>query len=201
MACCARCPGPLACRQNLRAAPPPTPRSSAAGAGASPINILIPNQIWGIPHFRSNERTLRVHRNHHRSYLRVDLRMQLTTRQQVFVDLMNCTMRCYSNVTVSLFQMRLQTRIVGNMIMTEDDRSVKAPSWQGRRPVKERFGSRLYDLRTSRGYTQMELAMRASLDRSFLSDMERGVKEPTLTTLDTLAKAFTLTLSEFLDTI
>lgn len=60
---------------------------------------------------------------------------------------------------------------------------------------------RLREMRESRGYTQMQLAMNASLDRSFLSDLERGVKEPTLTTLNMIATAFNMTLSELLDTL
>ena len=76
-----------------------------------------------------------------------------------------------------------------------------APSWKGRKAVSIRFGDRLHQLREQRGYTQMQLAMIAGLDRSFISDMERGVKEPTISTLDLLAITFNLTLSELLDSV
>jgi DNA-binding XRE family transcriptional regulator len=79
------------------------------------------------------------------------------------------------------------------------DMTPEAPSWKGREPVRIRFGKRLHELRTSRGYTQMQLAMNAGLDRSFISDIERGVKEPTISTLDMLAIVFSLTLSEMFE--
>lgn len=72
----------------------------------------------------------------------------------------------------------------------------EAPSWKSREPVRVRFGRRLNELRTSRGYTQMQLAMHAGLDRSFISDIERGVKEPTISTLDLIAVCFKVSLSE-----
>lgn len=75
----------------------------------------------------------------------------------------------------------------------------EAPSWKGREPVRMRFGKRLHELRTSRGYTQMQLAMNAGLDRSFISDIERGVKEPTISTLDMLSIVFSMTLSEMFE--
>jgi transcriptional regulator with XRE-family HTH domain len=45
----------------------------------------------------------------------------------------------------------------------------------------------------------MRLAMNAGLDRSFISDIERGVKEPTISTLDMLAIVFSMTLSEMFE--
>ena len=74
-----------------------------------------------------------------------------------------------------------------------------APSWKGMEPVRKRFGKRLYELRSSKGYTQMQLAMQAGLDRSFISDIERGVKEPTVSTLDQIGTTFSMTLSELLE--
>ena len=75
----------------------------------------------------------------------------------------------------------------------------EAPSWKGKEPVRVRFGKRLHNLRQERGYTQMQLAMNAGLDRSFISDIERGVKEPTISTLDMLALCFNLTLSQLFE--
>ena len=72
----------------------------------------------------------------------------------------------------------------------------QAPSWKGIAPVKIRFGNRVHELRTTKGMTQMQLAMRAGLDRSFISDIERGVKEPTISTVDLMAGVFSMTLSE-----
>src|ERR1017187_5494228 len=58
---------------------------------------------------------------------------------------------------------------------------VQAPAWRG--DIKHRFGARLKQLRTERGYTQMKLAMEAGCDRSYLCDVERGLKEMALTKL------------------
>lgn len=78
-------------------------------------------------------------------------------------------------------------------------KKIEPPSWKGREAVSIRFGKRLHALRESRGLTQMQLAMNAGLDRSFISDMERGVKEPTISTLDVLAINFSLTLAEMME--
>jgi transcriptional regulator with XRE-family HTH domain len=73
-----------------------------------------------------------------------------------------------------------------------------APTWEGPNLVSTRFGRRLRDLRLSSGMTQMQLAMAARRDRSFISDLERGVKEPTISTLESFAEIFKMTLSELL---
>lgn len=73
-----------------------------------------------------------------------------------------------------------------------------APSWKQPEPISIRFGRRLSELRNGRGVTQMQLAQRSGLDRSFISDMERGVKEPTISTLEVLAIAFNISISELM---
>lgn len=77
----------------------------------------------------------------------------------------------------------------------------QAPSYKGRAPIKQRFGARLHEIRTAKGYTQMQLAMQAGLDRSFLSDIERGVKEPTISTVELIATVFSMTMSELFEGI
>ncbi|MEA4944581.1 MAG: helix-turn-helix transcriptional regulator [Propionicimonas sp.] len=49
-------------------------------------------------------------------------------------------------------------------------------------PVPQRlaFGARVRALRTDRGWSQEELAHRANLDRTYVSGVERGVRNPTL---------------------
>lgn len=58
------------------------------------------------------------------------------------------------------------------------------------------FGKRLRTLRTEHGYTQTQLADYLGIDRSFISDVERGKKNMSLTYLETVAQGFKLTLSE-----
>lgn len=49
--------------------------------------------------------------------------------------------------------------------------------------LNETFGKVIKQLRESRGLSQQELADYADLDRSYISDMERGRYNPTLQTI------------------
>jgi transcriptional regulator with XRE-family HTH domain len=51
------------------------------------------------------------------------------------------------------------------------------------------FGQVLREQRTARGFSQEALALNADVDRTFVSQMERGIRQPTLTTLLKLSKA------------
>src|ERR1700741_3068900 len=51
------------------------------------------------------------------------------------------------------------------------------------------FGRVLREQRETRGISQEDLALSADVDRSFVSQMERGIRQPTLTTLVKLCKA------------
>lgn len=65
-------------------------------------------------------------------------------------------------------------------------------------PISARFGLRLRSLRVSRGYTQVQLADFLGIDRSYLSDLERGRKSLTLSYLETVAQGFKISISELL---
>lgn len=58
-----------------------------------------------------------------------------------------------------------------------------------RQPEAELFGRRLRQLRNDRGVTQVELAEASGLIDTYISDMERGLKVPSLTTILRLAAA------------
>lgn len=51
------------------------------------------------------------------------------------------------------------------------------------------------------GISQEELAHRADVDRTFVSRLERGVRQPTITTLLQLAKALEVTAAELVGEI
>jgi transcriptional regulator with XRE-family HTH domain len=51
------------------------------------------------------------------------------------------------------------------------------------------FGQVLREQRMSRELSQEELALAADVDRTFVSQMERGIRQPTITTLMKLAGA------------
>ena len=63
-------------------------------------------------------------------------------------------------------------------------------------PLQIRLGERVRKLRTSRGLSQEVLAARADLDRTYISGIERGVRNVSLRNLHSIALALDLTLSE-----
>lgn len=62
--------------------------------------------------------------------------------------------------------------------------------------IAETFGKRLRSLRLEHGYTQTQLADYLGIDRSFISDVERGKKCMSLTYLETVAQGFHMSVSE-----
>lgn len=70
------------------------------------------------------------------------------------------------------------------------------PAWASKarralRPatVGAAFGAELRELRNGRGHSQDALARRARVDRTFISQMERGIRVPTITTFCRLTLA------------
>ena len=61
--------------------------------------------------------------------------------------------------------------------------------------LNTRFGRAVRQLRESHGWSQEQLAENADLNRSYLGEVERGYKTPSLTTADKLAAALQVSLS------
>lgn len=59
-----------------------------------------------------------------------------------------------------------------------------------------RFGAAVRRLRTARGLSQEEFADRAGVHRTFVGGIERGERNPTLTTVQRLADALQVTASD-----
>ena len=59
-----------------------------------------------------------------------------------------------------------------------------------------RFGMRIRKMRIKRGWTQIDLAVHTGLGRVFISDLERGKKEPCLRSIEILAIAFDMTIPQ-----
>jgi transcriptional regulator with XRE-family HTH domain len=57
----------------------------------------------------------------------------------------------------------------------------------GTRTIPQAFGEVLRDYRTKAGISQENLALKADLDRTYISLLERGLRQPTLETLFRLA--------------
>lgn len=62
---------------------------------------------------------------------------------------------------------------------------------------KNAFGVVLRNLRTNSGLSQEELALESGLDRSFISLLERGLRQPTLKTILQLVDTMKIPLTDF----
>ncbi|MDR1325693.1 MAG: helix-turn-helix domain-containing protein [Treponema sp.] len=60
------------------------------------------------------------------------------------------------------------------------------------------FGVLLQEARKNKGISQEKLAELSDLHRTYISDLERGLRNPTLSTIVTLAHALEMTASELL---
>ena len=67
--------------------------------------------------------------------------------------------------------------------------------------VSARFGERLRRLRKERNLTQEQMAVRFGIDRSFISDVERGSRSISLHTLEVVAIGMNMSLSELFQSI
>jgi XRE family aerobic/anaerobic benzoate catabolism transcriptional regulator len=60
------------------------------------------------------------------------------------------------------------------------------------------LGLRIRELRTAKGWRQIDLAEEAGINENYISDLEIGKKEICLRTMQAIADAFDLTLAELL---
>lgn len=60
--------------------------------------------------------------------------------------------------------------------------------------VRGRFGKHLKQLRIQQGLTQQQLAERADVSISFLGNIERGTKSPTIDTVQKLSNALDVSM-------
>lgn len=56
--------------------------------------------------------------------------------------------------------------------------------------MRKLVGDNCARIRKARGWTQEELAARSGLSQQYLSDLERGKRNPTIVTIYELAQAF-----------
>jgi transcriptional regulator with XRE-family HTH domain len=61
-----------------------------------------------------------------------------------------------------------------------------------------RLGDRIKRLRNKRGWTQVEMAEKVGIDRSFLADVERGKRNVSILNLDLIARGLRVSLSQLL---
>ena len=63
-------------------------------------------------------------------------------------------------------------------------------------PRRAAFGARVRELRESQGWSQEDFGHRAELDRTYVSGIERGVRNPTLDVIHRLADALGVEVAE-----
>ncbi len=65
--------------------------------------------------------------------------------------------------------------------------------------VRHRLGQHLRRLRLARGWSQEAFADEAGIHRTYVSDIERGVRNPTITVVAKLTLPLGVTMGELLD--
>jgi transcriptional regulator with XRE-family HTH domain len=65
--------------------------------------------------------------------------------------------------------------------------------------VKKTFGSKIRSERTSKNLSQEELADKAGLDRTYISGIERGLRNPSLKNIHKIANALGVKTGKLFD--
>lgn len=65
--------------------------------------------------------------------------------------------------------------------------------------VRRRVGANMRSAREALGVSQEELADRAGIHRTYISGVERGVRNPTITVLEKIAKALRVKVATLLE--
>ncbi len=65
--------------------------------------------------------------------------------------------------------------------------------------VRHRLASNLRRLRQAKGLSQEAFADEAGLHRTYISDLERGARNPTIAVVDRIAKALGVSIGELVD--
>ena len=63
----------------------------------------------------------------------------------------------------------------------------------------EKFGNKIKGLREQKGYSIEYLANISNIDRTYISDIEKGKRNVSLLIIEKLAKAFDITIKDFFD--
>lgn len=72
---------------------------------------------------------------------------------------------------------------------------------ESREKILRALGQLVKQRRTALGISQEELGLRANLDRTYISGVERGVRNPSVTALVSLASGLGITVSDLLENL
>lgn len=67
--------------------------------------------------------------------------------------------------------------------------------------IDEAFATVLRDLRKRKGWSQESFAFKVGIHRTYVSQLERGLKSPSLKTLQKIALAFNISLTRLMNMI
>lgn len=65
--------------------------------------------------------------------------------------------------------------------------------------IRKRLGLNVRRLRQEKGWSQEDYADRAGIHRTYVSDIERGLRNPTITVVEKLAKPLEVDAGRLLD--
>ncbi len=65
-------------------------------------------------------------------------------------------------------------------------------------PVQKKFGERVRKIRIKVGISQEQLGFETGLDRTYISGIERGTRNPTLKIISKIAKALKVSASDLM---
>ena len=65
--------------------------------------------------------------------------------------------------------------------------------------IQKRFGERLRQLRKQKDLSQEQLAAKADLHRTYISDIERGARNVSLQNIEKIAKALGMNTKDLMD--
>ncbi len=85
-----------------------------------------------------------------------------------------------------------------------DRSSAETENWQmsrSKQKILRALGHLVKQRRTALGISQEELGMRANLDRTYISGVERGVRNPSITAIASLASGLDTTVSNLLENL
>lgn len=64
--------------------------------------------------------------------------------------------------------------------------------------MAKRLGENIKRIRTESGMTQADLCRKLDVDRAYMSNIESGKKNPTLSTIERIAKALNVSIEELM---
>ena len=106
----------------------------------------------------------------------------------------------FEEVCMPVYEFRPRTAYPRSAPCCTASAATQAPAAEPALPrdISSRFGRRVRELRHARALTQVDLAVHFGIDRTFISDVERGRKAIGLPTMEVLALGFGISLSDLL---